>query len=970
MRENGPSLRLADAYNETFPSWLWNQIVTERPALAGMLDAQVLVALGQFMERPDLASGPRTVADVFQRIINASTLECYNLDTLLFDLQAGNLRYFGDGEPVRRLMSELLGDEWVSSDPRRQRLVETLIAYPQGCPINILQARFGSHTDLDEARRDLFGPLLVELSNGLALEGLQRVKRKRTHWEALVERSFETLPAIDVLEEYSPELVRRVVLPVLFPPGEPTAPQWNYGSTTEAEALSGWTVLRGSFNPAFPNRTVGIFVGTDQPQLWPTDFDVAIAFQCCPDDEPSAELLCDDSKAQIVFRMPVRKRLTDNVPVELARYKKYVNPDDLRPVVLLTALQELSAFLHDDELCDDDESRRQRENAAAFYRGAIDYLLHELLHSTVNLQPDRSVRSRGRDLLSALFFVACKSRFSAYITLCGTPTWQDLLARYGRALADPQLSYNQRIGNECIRGEKSEISSRLFGISSTAQFDSFCRTLAPFLAAAGTAAQFELTLTRHPAETRLMEYIRKFGTHGISPEASVELLRHDGYTALEATAILSLLEARQEVMPDEHGIYIGISNAESLQAILIAEVSAMQKELYAIDPHSEPIQFDALSSVADLKELIQRLRDEKERKISAFSAEVSDCDDRMLTIIGSTRAWAIPDVPPGTDFHFHLTGAVKLLSEAQERILHDSRAIRDRVTAMGAPEHVGDTAWASGWASQRDSLLTDIRKVTDRQRELSGRLFAIQNWCDVLPQVNSLKGICQRIESTDPHPAGLINAVISAWRERLATEHWAPILDFGAFSADVSKIQERCQGLLFSQMQAYLSQRTDLLRRYPSLLSNSDMPDDEKLADVNLISELPVFDEMFSDMYSWALESFEAALLVVADQCASGGIWKHPTDPRKSWKRHKEEADQSLLASRSNPSIAAVQCAGDLIQAAVEGSGTAASAVAAHRLTGEYNDPLRLPDFGEIERLFKLGYLKVSIDLRVRRPAS
>src|SRR5207248_1269120 len=72
IREHGPTLNLAEVYTRDFPAWLWQRLTQregEKQALLdpGSLDADVLLALGQLVERPDLANGPRTVIDVFTR---------------------------------------------------------------------------------------------------------------------------------------------------------------------------------------------------------------------------------------------------------------------------------------------------------------------------------------------------------------------------------------------------------------------------------------------------------------------------------------------------------------------------------------------------------------------------------------------------------------------------------------------------------------------------------------------------------------------------------------------------------------------------------------------------------------------------------------------------------------------------------------------------------------------------------------
>ena len=189
IRESGPTLQLTDVYSREFPGWLWGQLTTANgvPARAagGSLTDDVLLSLGQFVERPDLANGPRTVVDVFCRAIIrfGETRIPYGVTDLIADLHGGVFRYFGEAAPVQRILAELLADEWVTADADRASLVRTLAAFPRGCPTHIAAGAIGSSRRLAKARTDLFGPLLVDLPEGLALERLQQVRRLVADWE-------------------------------------------------------------------------------------------------------------------------------------------------------------------------------------------------------------------------------------------------------------------------------------------------------------------------------------------------------------------------------------------------------------------------------------------------------------------------------------------------------------------------------------------------------------------------------------------------------------------------------------------------------------------------------------------------------------------------------------------------------------------------------------------------------------------
>src|SRR5262249_60689233 len=117
---------------------------------------------------------------------------------------------------VRRGLTQLLADGWIEEGAARRSLVRILAAYPRGCPEEVVQAHVGTGRKLKAARDELFGPLLVELPGGLALEQLQQVSRGGSSWENALARCWDSMPSASALAEAVPDLVTRALLPRLF----------------------------------------------------------------------------------------------------------------------------------------------------------------------------------------------------------------------------------------------------------------------------------------------------------------------------------------------------------------------------------------------------------------------------------------------------------------------------------------------------------------------------------------------------------------------------------------------------------------------------------------------------------------------------------------------------------------------------------------------------------------------------------
>src|SRR6266508_260137 len=72
IREHGPSLQFSLVYTREFPRWLWGNLTSSNGSGGAFfndatLTKDVLLSLGQFVERADISNGPRTGGEVFGR---------------------------------------------------------------------------------------------------------------------------------------------------------------------------------------------------------------------------------------------------------------------------------------------------------------------------------------------------------------------------------------------------------------------------------------------------------------------------------------------------------------------------------------------------------------------------------------------------------------------------------------------------------------------------------------------------------------------------------------------------------------------------------------------------------------------------------------------------------------------------------------------------------------------------------------
>lgn len=564
IRESGPSLQLAEVYTRDFPAWLWQSLTREGVSsapryCAKLLHPAVLTSLGQFVERADLANGPRTVVDVFSRAINRPPHDAapYGVDRLVDDLRDGQFRYFGEGAPVQRMLHELLNDDWLRADPDRMTLVRTLTAFPRGCPTDIVLRAVGSPARLSKVKSDLFGALLVDLPDGLALERLQQVRRPTSDWEQVLARCWETLPALDALTAHTPDLIWRVILTRVFPEVPGAASNWERTSADSVTTLTGWRFLRGSFDDAYPRRDIAVWVGCSSPSEWPDDVDVAVALTCSHDPDAMATGSADLTRPvpRVSFTLPLARPLDPHhVPPELERYRKYLDPEPFRGLTVVAAVHDLEAFTGGGEA-------ETPAGSSSFVGVTLSYLISELFQGTVELAPTLKVRQRGTEVIRALLTSACRFRFGRYRTLMSHQHWSDDLASYRKALNHPSVSPSQRHGRAVLAGVKAELLRDLFGRTSSAAADSFLRLLGPLVEVSGSPDSFSLRLSKHPGEVVALDYLAAVGKRRTVPtEAVREALRHAGYLAEEADALVRILADRGLIVVLADGVRLSGRN--------------------------------------------------------------------------------------------------------------------------------------------------------------------------------------------------------------------------------------------------------------------------------------------------------------------------------------------------------------------------------------------------------------------------
>jgi hypothetical protein len=959
IRESGPTLQLTDVYTRDFPSWLWERLTTSNglPARADgrSLSQEVLRSLGQFVERPDLANGPRTVVDVFTRAINrfGDSSSPYGIGDLVADLHGGVFRYFGEGAPVQRALTELLKDDWLRADQDRATLVCTLAAFPRGCPLEIATEAVGSARRLAKVRTELFGPLLVELPEGLALERLQQVRRLIADWEHVLARCWDTLPSQDSLLAHAPDMIWRVLAARLFPEAPGSEAHWERTSDDSVAALTDWRYLRGSFDNDFPLREVSLWIGAGEPSCWPEEVDLAVALVCdrSPKGEAAATLDVSSAVPRVTLRLPLLRPLEEYVPPELERYRKYLQPEPFRPLTILAAVHELEAVAG---RAAPDGSDEAASELRAFVDVVVAFLLREIVQGEVNLGPRQRVKQRGIELVRALFSAACRSKYPEYCTLIVHQNWNDLLAIYRGALQSESISDIQRQGEAVVEGGKATLLRTLFKQKSAAAGDSLLRTLGPLVECSGSAEAISLRLSLHPGETAALEYLRRTGRRrAVPPSAVQETLRHYGYLPAEAEALVGLLTDRGLIAVLKGGLRPLIADRTEREQAL-REIEALSARLATLRGANEVPEVPKDGSLRDLWAHLDLLQQMRQDSLAALSQRVENKGERMREMLGGVRAENIPSDWVKSDVAAHLRGIAKLLGRTRDALMRglqrEAGHLDEELTRAGADGE----EWAIGWHKRVSSFERVWGELEKRVVDFLAQAAALRAWVSLNERLASLTAVGHKVGASDPALARSVRELAAELRERFATDHWAPLLDYADVAARLSALESQAQGLLFSRVQAYLGELDTLRIRFNDFLSGPapqlGVPDGLQ-TDKNVGPN-------FARLYAWALQGFVATAERLRGRRGRGQAWRHPTRKSQSWADIDGQMSRALMAASSSSDFTAVTRLGELLLLMRQGFVVAA----AERGEIVYEGEESAGDLPELSSLLADGLVRVHVE--------
>lgn len=570
-RMNDLKIDLTSLYDSDFAPNLWRLMAKQFTFEAErdhIVHPETLESLGEISARSDISDGPRTVINVFSRMVrrfvesngSAAPYTPIDLTTDFLDEQAIT---FAGNDKLRRVLrraleSQIVRDNYDYFAPA----VKLAAAYPTNGVSRKIQERYGQTKALDELMRRAIGDLVqagLQGEGAVRLTGLAQ-ERERTSWLPSTVREFRL-----GYSEYSDVTHERAEEAFIVLLKERIFNRWKLIEDRERNfAVNRGLVFEGTFDvikAKYPRRRVHVRLlwGNEKVKDANVDGDVCIEYQLLlplsePDDlrrEYTGDLpnQSDDRTARIKVNLLHHK--AEYIPQNLQNeFVDVWSPYDLSPLVLMN----IHTLI--------EEKRREgnipKQDDQLIQKGVQPAILDTLMKALFNAALGQPVNAAGAKITEQVVGFMLEARYPEYKPLVMVQNWNALLTKYQNALSKLEHPL-QRVGDMEFGGTKAEVGELL--MSSNTGLDSFLKSFPDLLTivrefgrgnASGT-----MRFTLHPMEREIMEALRtsdrvveieRKGKRVNIHQLSVKQVARDaitkGYLEEEVDALIELLKAR------------------------------------------------------------------------------------------------------------------------------------------------------------------------------------------------------------------------------------------------------------------------------------------------------------------------------------------------------------------------------------------------------------------------------------------
>ncbi len=277
LKEQKVHLRLDEAYDSQFPRQLWDDLcgkfLAEPEAKHRLAHPATLESLGQLCDRQDLSNGPRTIIEVFKRILHSAGDTPYTPLNLITDYLEGRLELY-DAQPhkIRDAIGSLEPLISYPDHPQGRDCIRLMAGFPGGVSEQVA-TELGLGESLKKLAEDenWYGQHIIQpTGDRWALVALIRTK-KPTAVDKIINRFCKKWFG-EWLDEQKTEMASTIfqteIATLLFPPARSgQKSNWTWGDKQWRQTPQGcYRFLTGAFeraNDEYPRRSLVISVGSN-----------------------------------------------------------------------------------------------------------------------------------------------------------------------------------------------------------------------------------------------------------------------------------------------------------------------------------------------------------------------------------------------------------------------------------------------------------------------------------------------------------------------------------------------------------------------------------------------------------------------------------------------------------------------------------------------------------------------------------
>jgi hypothetical protein len=438
MKQQHVFLRLADAYSSEFPEQLWhslcNKFLDDGVKPEQVAHPATIESLGQLCDRKDFSNGPRTVIEVYKRLVGFArdNNRPYTPLDLINDYLAGRVQFYGASQHrINHAINTLEQLEPVQRHSQGREVIRLLAIFPGGLSESVAQ-EFGLKISLRELADDdqLYGVHIIQLShNRYALVALSQpntptvvdkiLNRFRQRWF----RDWHD----GQKEEMAAKIFRSDILPLLFPVkrvGQKGNWNWRYPQAWNVDRFGSYTFLNGAperYNPEFPNRSLVISVGSLDsglmrfipPENSHLDWRFYLSYERkAPESQQKITAIA--GTGQVDFHIQLSRRFEGGYPTVFGLLKKVIPAEQCSACTLLTLSDYIQDWLLDNPEVSKADLARLEHHRQECHQYALRLLFPEARPDSWTIEGLEKVKGAETKLIESVFYLKCKALFPNY----------------------------------------------------------------------------------------------------------------------------------------------------------------------------------------------------------------------------------------------------------------------------------------------------------------------------------------------------------------------------------------------------------------------------------------------------------------------------------------------------------------------------------------------------------------------------